>query len=132
MFSHVTVGCSDIERSSHFYDAILVPIGLVRREVSPDGGPPSACWVHPGKLLPRFYIYIPFDRMPSTAGNGCMAAFLAPTRETVDSAYRAGLAAGGTDEGPPGLRAHYGPDYYGAYLRDPDANKVHLVHRHNG
>jgi len=102
---------------------------LQRREVIPDGGPPSACWVDSARLLPRFYVYVPFDGMPSSPGNGCMVAFLAPSSAVVNNAYAAGLAAGGTDEGPPGSRPHYGPDYYGAYLRDPDGNKVHIVHR---
>ncbi len=58
-----------------------------------------------------------------------MTAFLAPSVAMVDCAYRAGLAAGGRDDGAPCERAHYGPGYYGAYLRDPDDNKVHVVHR---
>jgi catechol 2,3-dioxygenase-like lactoylglutathione lyase family enzyme len=129
MFSHVTVGCSDIARASRFYDALLIPIGLRQRVVKADGGPPAACWVDIAQLLPRFYVYVPFDGMPSNPGNGCMVAFLAPSTEAVDTAYAAGLATGGTDEGAPGLRIHYEPDYYGAYLRDPDGNKVHIVHR---
>jgi catechol 2,3-dioxygenase-like lactoylglutathione lyase family enzyme len=131
MFSHVTVGCSNLTRASHFYDALLTPLGLRRREITPDGGPMAACWVDDACLLPRFYVYVPFDGMPASAGNGCMVAFLAPSREAVNSAHDAGLAAGGTNEGLPGLRAHYEPDYYGAYLRDPDGNKIHVVHRRN-
>jgi catechol 2,3-dioxygenase-like lactoylglutathione lyase family enzyme len=129
MFSHVTVGCSDLERSGRFYDAVLIPLGLRRRTVMPDGGPPAACWVQLDRALPRFYVYIPFDGKPMSVGNGSMAAFLAPSPAAVDDAYAAGLAAGGADEGPPGPRPHYGSGYYGAYLRDPDGNKIHLVHR---
>lgn len=58
-----------------------------------------------------------------------MVAFLAPDAEAVRQAHAAGLAAGGADEGAPGPRPHYGDGYYGAYLRDPDGNKIHLVHR---
>jgi catechol 2,3-dioxygenase-like lactoylglutathione lyase family enzyme len=58
-----------------------------------------------------------------------MVAFTAPSPNAVDAAYAAGLLAGGHDEGEPGLRSHYGDGYYGAYLRDPDGNKVHIVHR---
>ncbi|MFN3498441.1 MAG: VOC family protein, partial [Pannonibacter indicus] len=57
------------------------------------------------------------------------AAFLAPDAEAVRAAHAAGLAAGGRDEGPPGPRPHYAPGYFGAYLRDPDGNKIHLVFR---
>lgn len=128
MFSHVTVGSNDLERSGRFYDAVLVPLGLRRRMVEPDGGPEALCWV--GRVAyPRFYVYSPFDGQSATPGNGAMIAFIAPAREAVDAAYAAGIAAGGKDEGQPGIRASYAPDYYGAYLRDPDGNKVHLVHR---
>jgi catechol 2,3-dioxygenase-like lactoylglutathione lyase family enzyme len=124
MFSHVTVGCADLERAAAFYDAILAPIGLVRRPVTPDGGPPSACWIVPGQSLPRFYVYIPFDGAPARAGNGSMVAFAAPSQAAVDAAHQAGLAAGGTEEGAPGPRNCYGTGYYAGYLRDPDGNKV--------
>jgi catechol 2,3-dioxygenase-like lactoylglutathione lyase family enzyme len=129
MFSHITVGCNDIEHSAAFYDALLAPIGLRRRPVTPDGGPAAACWVLPNQSLPRFYIYQPYDRAPASVGNGSMSAFLAPSEAAVDAAYMAGLANGGTDDGKPGERIHYGVGYYGAYLRDPDGNKVHVVCR---
>lgn len=129
MYSHVTVGCSDIERAAAFYDALLGAVGYVRREVIPDGGPPAACWAAPGQILPRFYVYIPFDGAPATAGNGSMVAFSAPSPAAVDAAHRAGLASGGTDEGAPGPRSRYGAGYYAGYLRDPDGNKVQVVHR---
>jgi len=129
MFSHVTVGTRDLERSGRFYDAVLVPLGLKRRVVLPDGGPAALCWVSAHASLPRFYVYSPFNGEPATAGNGSMAAFLAPSAAAVDSAYAAGLARGGSDEGPPGPRPHYGDGYYGAYLRDPDGNKVCALHR---
>jgi predicted lactoylglutathione lyase len=58
-----------------------------------------------------------------------MTAFSAPSRAAVDAAYAAAIAAGGLDEGPPGLRVQYAPDYYGAYVRDPDGNKLHFVRR---
>jgi len=129
MFSHVTVGTSDLAAASDFYNALLAPLGLEQRVVAPDGGPTAACWVTPHASLPRFYVYQPFDMGPASAGNGAMVAFLAPSPESVDRAYAAGLNAGGCDDGPPGERPHYGRGYYGAYLRDPDGNKVHVVHR---
>ena len=129
MLSHVTFGTGDLARSEAFYDAVLGAIGLVRRVVEPDGGPPCAAWHAAGADMPRFYVYEPFDGAPAGAGNGSMVAFRAPSDAAVDAAHAAGLGAGGADEGAPGLRPHYAPDYYGAYLRDPDGNKVHLVHR---
>ncbi len=129
MFSHVTVGVRDLPRAARFYDAILEPLGLRQRPVTPDGGPASLCWIVPGEMLPRFYAYSPFNGQAATAGNGSMVAFLAPTKAAVSAAHAAGLTAGGADEGAPGPRPHYGEGYFGAYLRDPDGNKVHIVYR---
>ncbi|MDQ0073983.1 catechol 2,3-dioxygenase-like lactoylglutathione lyase family enzyme [Variovorax boronicumulans] len=129
MFSHVTVGCTDLSRAAAFYDALLAPLGLVRRPVVPDGGPASACWVSPGQTLPRFYVYIPLDGEPASAGNGSMVAFGAPSADAVHAAHEAALRRGGRDEGAPGPRPRYGQGYYGAYLRDPDGNKIHVVYR---
>ncbi|MDH6232997.1 catechol 2,3-dioxygenase-like lactoylglutathione lyase family enzyme [Mesorhizobium soli] len=129
MLSHVTVGTHDLERAARFYNAVLAPLGLGQRVVTPDGGPPALCWVSSHAPLPRFYVYIPRNGQPATAGNGSMIAFLAASDETVQAAWSAGLASGGTDEGAPGERPHYGDGYFGAYLRDPDGNKIHIVHR---
>ena len=129
MFSHVTVGTRDLEGAERFYDAVLVPLGLTRRVVTPDGGPAALCWVAAHSPLPRFYVYRPFNGEPPTVGNGSMVAFLAPSKEAVEMAYASGLAHGGMDEGGLGPRPHYGDGYFGAYLRDPDGNKVHIVHR---
>ncbi|WP_175881218.1 VOC family protein [Burkholderia sp. BCC0044] len=129
MFSHVTVGARDLGRAGRFYDAVLAPLGLKRRVVTSDGGPPALCWVAGQTPLPRFYVYLPYDGEPASIGNGSMVAFLAPSQEVVNTAYAKGLEHGGTDNGAPGLRPRYGDGYYGAYLRDPDGNKVHIVHR---
>jgi catechol 2,3-dioxygenase-like lactoylglutathione lyase family enzyme len=129
MFSHVTVGTRNLDASAAFYDAVLIPLGLRRRAVTPDGGPAAACWVSTDQVLPRFYVYMPLNGESATIGNGSMVAFLASTKARVDEAYHAGLQSGGTDEGAPGERANYGVGYYGAYLRDPDGNKVHIAFR---
>jgi catechol 2,3-dioxygenase-like lactoylglutathione lyase family enzyme len=129
MFSHITVGTQNLHFSAVFYDALLIPLGLQRRPVTPDGGPEAACWVSKDHVLPRFYVYSPFNGRPASVGNGAMVAFLAPSKQAVDTSYKAGMQAGGADEGPPGERAHYGAGYYGAYLRDPDGNKIHIAYR---
>jgi catechol 2,3-dioxygenase-like lactoylglutathione lyase family enzyme len=129
VFSHITVGTRNLEAAAAFYDAVLIPLGLRRRVVTPDGGSEAACWVSPDHLLPRFYVYLPFNREPACAGNGSMVAFLAPTRDAVDESYAAAIEAGGTDQGSPGERPHYGHGYYGAYMRDPDGNKIHIAFR---
>jgi catechol 2,3-dioxygenase-like lactoylglutathione lyase family enzyme len=81
--------------------------------------------------LPRFYAYHPYDGRRCSVGNGGMVAFAAPDEIAVDHAHRAGLQLGGTGEGAPGDREAYGNGtvYYGAYLRDPDGNNVHIVFR---
>lgn len=129
MFSHVSVGTADLHCAAKFYDALLIPLGLRRRPVAADGGPEAACWIAADGKLPRFYVYRPFDGMPATVGNGSMVAFLAPSADAVDHAYAAGLKAGGRDEDAPGERSRYGAGYYGAYIRDPDGNKVHIAFR---
>jgi catechol 2,3-dioxygenase-like lactoylglutathione lyase family enzyme len=129
VFSHVTVGASDLDRAGRFYDALLTPLGLARRQVQPDGGPPSLCWHDPAGGFPRFYVYLPFDGQPCASGNGSMVAFLAPSEDAVEIAYARAMKQGGADEGAPGPRSHYGPGYFGAYLRDPDGNKLHIVFR---
>lgn len=129
MLSHVTVGTNDLDRAGKFYDAVLGSLGLVRRPVIPDGGPPALCWVSRDSVLPRFYVYAPFDRQPATAGNGSMIAFLASSPPAVFEAFEKGIENGGTSEGSPGPRLNYGEGYIGAYMRDPDGNKLHIVHR---
>ncbi|CAN0415801.1 unnamed protein product, partial [Discosporangium mesarthrocarpum] len=80
----------------------------------------------------RFFIMNPFDGNPASTGNGAHAAFVAESRADVDAFHAAALAAGGTDEGAPGLRPHYHEDYYAAYVRDPDGNKLQAVCRKPG
>ena len=73
---------------------------------------------------PAILIGTPWDGQPHAAGNGQMVAFLAQRRDQVDRAHALALAHGGQCEGTPGLRPHYHPDYYGAYFRDPEGNKI--------
>ena len=68
-----------------------------------------------------------FDGDPAVAGNGVHIAYHVADRATVDAFYETAMAHGGSDEGPPGLRPHYHPNYYGAYVRDPDGNKLQAV-----
>lgn len=121
------LGARDVPRLAAFYDAVFAPLGLLRVALG-EAAAPGASWRHPGQRRPSFGVQEPYDGNPATPGNGVMVAFLAPSRSAVDAAHAAALAAGGRDEGPPGLRP-YAPDYYGAYMRDPEGNKIHVVHR---
>jgi catechol 2,3-dioxygenase-like lactoylglutathione lyase family enzyme len=125
MFSHMTIGTNDLTRAARFYDAALAPLGIER---GPSPWETWAMWRRPGEYYPMLWVGRPFDLTDAAPGNGWMAAFLAETREDVDTAYAAALANGGSDEGPPGERP-WRPDYYGAYVRDPDGNKIHFVWR---
>ena len=123
MFSHVTVGSNDVAKAKTFYDGV--------RQAARPGAPsptiptPSAMAATGGR--PQLWIVSPLDKKAATVGNGITIGLEAPDRPAVDAAHKAGMSAGGKDEGAPGLRTHYHPNYYGAYLRDPDGNKVCIV-----
>ena len=122
MFSHVTVGSNDIPRARRFYESVASALGLVRHADYPEAvgyGPPDG--------RPQLWIVQPLDKKAATAGNGITIGLDAPNRTAVDKAHAVAMAAGGSDEGKPGLRTHYHPNYYGAYVRDPDGNKVCVV-----
>lgn len=122
MFSHIFVSVTDFERSLAFYGAVMDSLGIALRFCERDK--PWAGWHSAGGTRPFFVICKPYDGQPHDPGNGQMVAFAAPTRAAVRSAHRTALAHGGTCEGPPGLRPHYHADYYGAYFRDGDGNKL--------
>ncbi|WP_370205096.1 VOC family protein [Pararhodobacter marinus] len=126
MIAYVTVGADDMARARRFYDALLPALGY-----GLDEGPEGLSYalpVPPGQspVLPDFYVKPPFDGAPARAGNGTMVAFQARSQQQVRRLHAAGLEAGGTDEGAPGFRADYGADFYVAYLRDPQGNKIAL------
>ncbi|MDE1004355.1 MAG: VOC family protein [Paraburkholderia fungorum] len=122
MLSHVFVGISDFERAYGFYSVLMDTLEL--RLKFRDNDTCWAGWMAAGAPRPLFVISRPYDGRPATVGNGQMLALLAKDRATVDRAHAAALAHGGACEGPPGLRPHYHADYYGAYFRDPDGNKL--------
>lgn len=122
MISHIHVGITDYDRALTFYSVVLAALGLEPRFADREKG--WAGWMLPGVDRPLFLIGLPFDRRPATAGNGQMVALLARDRATVDRCHALALANGGSDEGAPGVRAHYHANYYGAYFRDPDGNKI--------
>ena len=119
MIHHVSLGVSDLERAAAFYDAVLTPLGY-RRTFEVDG-----VAIAYGDKFPDFWIGAPLDRSrPASAGNGTHVAFSSPSQESVAQFHAAALDSGGVDEGAPGPRPEYGPDYYGAFVRDPDGNKI--------
>lgn len=127
MYSHVTIGADDPNKLEAFYDATLATLGIApffKMEGVLSYGTATG---------PKFFVLKPFDNKAHHPGNGWHAAFLASDRKSVDAFHAAALANGGTSEGAPGLRPHYHPNYYGAYVRDPDGNKLQAVcHSKNG
>ena len=125
MFSYMALGTNDLARAVAFYDAALAPLGHARI-ADDDPDQTSAAWGidDPG---PHLWVTLPFDGGPATVGNGVMVSFLADSRSAVDAFHAAALGAGGTDEGPPGLRPQYGAHFYAGYVRDPDGHKINAV-----
>jgi catechol 2,3-dioxygenase-like lactoylglutathione lyase family enzyme len=133
MLSYVYLGTKDLERATRFYDATLGAIRMQRCETNdPAWDRISAGWglyEEDGVRELAVWIGIPFDQQPASTGNGTMVAFRAHSRAEVDRFHAAALAHGGTSEGAPGLRPHYNADFYAAYVRDPDGNKLAVVAR---
>lgn len=122
VISHITLGTNDTERAGRFYDEVLGVLGFERLP-KPLGKPPT----YEKGGMPTIYLYSPEDGRPATFGNGTHIAFVAETKEAVDTLYEAALRLGGSCAGKPGPRPQYGDNYYAAYVRDPDGNKLQAV-----
>lgn len=128
MFDHLSIGVRDLDRAMAFYDAVLAPIGLARLETLTSEGVAhphrSASYGDAGGSL-TFWLE---ERPAATpAGPGFHLAFAAADRASVDAFHAAGLAHGAADNGAPGLREHYGPGYFGAFLIDPEGWHIEAV-----
>ncbi len=124
MLDHVSITVSDLARAARFYDAVMAALGVpcvnrsdvaigygIRNRPDDDG-----------------HSYISIRASAGTIhADRCHWCFRAPDRRSVDAFHAAGLTHGGTDDGTPGLRPHYHPQYYAAFLRDPDGNRVEAV-----
>jgi catechol 2,3-dioxygenase-like lactoylglutathione lyase family enzyme len=117
MIDHVSIGVRDIARTKLFYDAILKPLG--GKCLSHD--PTSLGYGRDGVVL---WISRTESPVPADPASGLHFCFSAPTRKSVDAFHAAALAAEGTDNGKPGLRQDYGPNYYAAYVIDPDGYRL--------
>jgi len=122
MLDHIGIAVSDFARAKTFYDKALAPLGIALvMEVTAEqtGDQPAAGFGSGGK--PYFWF----------GGGADVArahiAFTAKDRGAVDAFYKAALAAGGKDNGAPGLRPHYHKDYYGAFVLDPDGHNIEAV-----
>lgn len=122
MFDHVSLGVSDLQRARIFYDAALKPLGLVR--ILNFEGRGSDYGAFAGSTGTQFTITAEAGVVP---GQGTHLCFRAGHRAAVREFYAAALAHGGRDDGAPGLRPIYHPDYYGAFVLDPDGHRLEAV-----
>jgi len=117
MLDHITIGVTDVETSKRFYDQALLPLGITRLYAEGENfagygvGEKAFFWIG----------------QRDGAQVGVHVAFAAADRASVDRFYAAALAAGGRDNGAPGLRPHYHENYYGAFVLDPDGHNVEAV-----
>jgi len=117
MFTHVMVGTNNPDAARKFYDETLGKLGIVGQHT-----PKGAFYGSPETGM--FGVGTPADGEAATHANGGTIGFQAPDRAAIDAWHAAGLALGGTDEGAPGRRDMPNQPIYGAYLRDPDGNKI--------
>jgi catechol 2,3-dioxygenase-like lactoylglutathione lyase family enzyme len=122
MLDHISLGVSDLERSRRFYDAALRPLGLVRTVDFERRG--SDYGAMAGQLGVEFTITTEADISPL---RGLHVCFRAPDRASVRAFHDAAITTGGQDDGAPGVRAHYHPDYYTAFVIDPDGHRIEAV-----
>jgi len=120
MIDHISVAVADLKKSAAFYDRLFAPLGMTRvadRENT----------IGYGKRYPEFWL----NARPAMAGvsadTGVHICLRARTREIVDAFHAAALAHGGTDDGAPGPRRGEMTEYYGAFVRDPDGNKIEVA-----
>lgn len=121
--NYVMIGSNDVARARTYFDAVLPLIGgRIAADFMPDG------FCYELRDGGRIWVAPPFDKEPAAPGNGNMVGLLCANEAEVQSAHKAALDSGGTNEGDPGPRPQYGPDFCGAYVRDLDGNKMSFVY----
>lgn len=127
MLHHISLGVSDIDRAAAFYDAALAPLGYFRvwEDLAPGADDQAVGYgVAGGGDKLAIKLRRKGQRPP---GPGFHLAFAAPDRQAIAAFHAAALAHGGRDNGGPGLRAHYGPNYFAAFVVDPDGHHIEAV-----
>ena len=120
MIDHISIGVSDLERSTRFYELTLAPLGLAKFVTRP-------ATVGFGKRYPEFWINLRSSMTPVAPESGCHICLRAKSESEVDAFHQAALGAGGSSGGAPGLRPHDRVRYYAAFIRDPDGNRIEAV-----
>jgi catechol 2,3-dioxygenase-like lactoylglutathione lyase family enzyme len=120
MIDHVSLAVRDLAVSTRFYEAVLGTLGFAKLESRP-------ATVGFGKAYPEFWINLRAGMAAVAGDSGAHVCFRARSTEMIDAFHAAALAAGGADDGPPGLRPQHGDGYYAAFIRDPDGNRIEAV-----
>ena len=120
--NYVMLGSNDVPKARTFYDALFPIMG---GDLVAEYMPHAFCYELRGGG--RIWVVTPFNRETAMAGNGNMVGLACASKAEVRAAHEMALAQGGMNEGDPGPRPLYGPDFYGAYCRDLDGNKMSFV-----
>jgi catechol 2,3-dioxygenase-like lactoylglutathione lyase family enzyme len=120
MIDHVSVAVRDLAAAADFYEAVLDTLGFVKLDA-------RAATVGFGKRYSEFWINQRSTQTPVAADSGVHVALRATSTGAVDAFHAAALVAGGTSDGPPGLRPRHGEGYYAAFIRDLDGNRIEAV-----
>jgi catechol 2,3-dioxygenase-like lactoylglutathione lyase family enzyme len=121
MIDHVSIAVRDLKKAEPFYAALLAPLGLVKLREWPDTA------IGFGKKYPDFWINGRAAMDPVAEDSGVHICLRAPDTAAVDAFHAAALAGGGSSDGAPGLRTKYHSNYYAAFIRDPDGNRLEAV-----
>ncbi len=121
MIDHVSISVRDIASGARFYETLLATLGMSQLREWPGAA------IGYGKKYPEFWINRRADMAPVAADSGAHVCLRAASREAVDAFHAAALAAGGTSDGAPGFRARYHENYYAAFIRDRDGNRIEAV-----
>ena len=120
MIDHISIAVRDLAASRRFYEAVLAALDFTPLIARPTT-------IGFGKAYPEFWINERRAMAPVDPDGGVHLCLRAPGAEAVDAFHAAALQAGGTSDGPPGLRPEYTPNYYAAFIRDPDGNRIEAV-----
>jgi catechol 2,3-dioxygenase-like lactoylglutathione lyase family enzyme len=120
ILSHVSLGTNDYARAKAFYDEVLGTLQIQCLMDFPGGA-------GYGRKFPEFWIQAPYDQGKATTGNGVHVAFLAHSVDEVRAFHAKALSLGGKDDGAPGFRKEYSDNYFAAFVRDLDGNKIEAM-----
>ena len=121
MIDHISIAVRDLTPAARFYERLLATLGMIKLREWPDAA------IGYGKKYPEFWINKRASMAPVANDSGAHICLRAPSPEAVDAFHSTAIAAGGASDGAPGLRAEYHENYYAAFIRDPDGNRIEAV-----